>query len=339
MSPATTERHPLMEIRSLEVHFRTRRGVARAVNEVDLTLYEGERLGLVGESGSGKTTLLLALLQMISPPGQVVGGQVIMDGVDLVTLGEEEMRRLRLARIAMVPQGAMNSLNPVMRIEDQLRLVLEAHDEEGTLTRASIRERTAELLEMVGLRPQVARLFPHELSGGMKQRACIAMAISLSPRLILADEPTSALDVVVQRQIMQTLGDLQGRLGATVLLVGHDMGLMAQFAQRVGIMYGGHLVEVGDVQDIFQHPQHPYTQLLIGSVPSFARRGEFSGIPGVAMSLLDPPPGCGFHPRCPRVMDRCRVRVPSLSDVGPRHQSACLLHDADGAVAGTGSGP
>jgi len=182
---------------------------------------------------------------------------------------------------------------------------------------------------MVGLEPGVARLYPHELSGGMKQRACIAMAISLSPRLILADEPTSALDVVVQRQIMQTLYRLQERLGATVLLVGHDMGLMAQFATRLGIMYGGQLVEVGEVEEVFARPRHPYTRLLIGSVPSLERRGDFRGIPGAAMSLLQPPPGCYFHPRCPEAMEICRQRQADLQEVAPGHRAACLLHEIE----------
>ncbi|MBI2504579.1 MAG: ABC transporter ATP-binding protein [Candidatus Latescibacteria bacterium] len=312
---------PLLEIEDLQVHFETRRGIARAVNQVDLTLYAGERFGLVGESGSGKTTLILALLRMIKKPGFIAGGKALMEGIDLLQLDQEQVRQTRLARVAMIPQGAMNSLNPVLRIGEQLALAMREHGQppqEG---------RIAELLQQVGLRTEVSQRYPHELSGGMKQRVCIAQAISLRPRLILADEPTSALDVVVQRQIMQTLRALQEGLGATVLLVGHDMGLMAQFAQRLGIMYGGKLVEVGTVEQIFRSPQHPYTQLLIASIPSFDRKGEFRGIPGVGLSLLNPPGGCLFHPRCPKAMPRCASQEPQLREVAPQQQASCLLYE------------
>ena len=318
----------LLDIRGMEVHFETRRGIARAVNEVDLTLYKGERFGLVGESGSGKTTLILALLRMIKTPGFIAGGSATFDdGTDLIQLSQADVRQARLARVAMVPQGAMNSLNPVMRIGDQLILTMREHGIEGE--REEWLKRVEELLDKVGLKLEAARLYPHELSGGMKQRVCIAQAISLNPQLILADEPTSALDVVVQRQIMQTLRQLQHELDATVLLVGHDMGLMAQFAERVGIMYGGKLVEVGTVHDIFHNPQHPYTQLLISSIPSFETKGEFKGIPGVALSLLDPPSGCLFHPRCPQATERCKAEEPRLAEVAPNQVASCLLHEED----------
>ena len=323
------DKEVLLAIRNLEVHFETRRGIARAVNEVDLTLYKGERFGLVGESGSGKTTLILALLRMIKTPGLIAGGSATLDdGTDLIQLDREQVRQARLKRVAMVPQGAMNSLNPVMRIGEQLMLTMREHaTDRPSPPKAAQLERAIELLAKVGLKPEVARLYPHELSGGMKQRACIAQAISLNPQLILADEPTSALDVVVQRQIMQTLRQLQHQLNATVLLVGHDMGLMAQFAERVGIMYGGKLVEVGRVEEIFHNPQHPYTQLLISSIPSFETKGEFKGIPGVALSLLDPPSGCLFHPRCPESMPQCSQRAPVLQTVAPDHLASCLLHE------------
>lgn len=313
----------LLQVRGLEVQFVTRRGLVRAVDQVDLTLRPGERFGLVGESGSGKTTLLLALLRMIREPGHIAAGQVLLDGVDLLQLGEEEVRQMRLAKIAMVPQGAMNSLNPLMRVGDQIALSMREHRQGREAGHPA--PPVAELLELVGLRPQTARLYPHELSGGMKQRVCIAIAISLRPRLILADEPTSALDVVVQRKIMQTLHSLQERLDATVLLVGHDMGLMAQFAQRMGIMYGGRLVEVGPVEEIFGSPRHPYTRMLIASVPSFARRGVYAGIPGGAVSLLNPPGGCLFHPRCPQAGPQCSRVAPALRSVVPGQQVACLL--------------
>ena len=331
---AASQKPELLRIRGLEVQFETRRGIARAVNELDLTLYEGERFGLVGESGSGKTTTILGLLRLIEEPGRIVAGEVLIDGVDLLRLSEEEMRQVRLARISMIPQGAMNSLNPVTRIGEQMRVTILEHDRERSVEEAD--RHVDELLQMVGLKPVVARLYPHELSGGMKQRVCIATAISLGPRLILADEPTSALDVVVQRQIMQTLHSLQESLNATVLLVGHDMGLMAQFVERIGIMYGGKLVEVGGVEEIFRNPRHPYTQLLISSIPSFQTRGKFAGIPGTGLSLLNPPPGCLFHPRCPRAMEMCRSRVPPLVEIDKsRHSAACLLYGEEGTHAPT----
>ncbi len=331
MSANGDNKESLLDIRGLEVHFETRRGIARAVNQVDLTLYRGERFGLVGESGSGKTTLILALLRMIKTPGFIAAGSATLDdGTDLLKLNREEVRRARLKRVAMVPQGAMNSLNPVMRIGDQLMLTIREHAEEGEIPNKETQlKQVEELLDRVGLKPAVVRLYPHELSGGMKQRACIAQAISLNPQLILADEPTSALDVVVQRQIMQTLRKLQNELDATVLLVGHDMGLMAQFAERVGIMYGGKLVEVGPVEEIFHKPQHPYTQLLISSIPNFEIKGEFKGIPGVGLSLLDPPTGCLFHPRCPKAMDRCKSVEPQLKEVAADQLASCLLHEED----------
>jgi len=318
-------REALLDIRSLEVHFETRRGIARAVNNVDLTLYRGERFGLVGESGSGKTTMVLALLRMIKTPGYIAGGRALMDDIDLLQLEPEEVRQMRLSRIAMVPQGAMNSLNPVMRIGKQIILTMREHGVNGD--KKTLQKRVTELLEIVGLKPEVAGLYPHELSGGMKRRACIAIAVSLGPQLILADEPTSALDVVVQRQVMQMLRDLQQRLDATVLLVGHDMGLMAQFAERVGIMYGGRLVEVGPVADIFRNPTHPYTQLLISSIPSFKTKGEFKGIPGIGLSLLNSPTGCLFHPRCPRATEECARVEPQLRQIEPGRYASCLLLD------------
>ena len=322
------DRRVLLETRGLGIQFETRRGTARAVNDLNLTLYEGERFGLVGESGSGKTTTILGLLRLIEEPGRIVSGQVFMDDVDLLRLSDEEMRQVRLARIAMVPQGAMNSLNPVVRIGDQMRWTILEHEPETD--RAQADERVDELLQTVGLATSVAKLYPHELSGGMKQRVCVAIAISLGPQLILADEPTSALDVVVQRQIMQTLRSLQQRMNATVLLVGHDMGLMAQFVERIGIMYGGRLVEVGTVEEIFRNPKHPYTQLLIASIPSFETRGSFKGIPGAGVSLLNPPSGCLFHPRCPSAMVECSSRIPALVQAqGSAHTAACLLYEKE----------
>ncbi|MCC6943597.1 MAG: ABC transporter ATP-binding protein [Thermomicrobiales bacterium] len=263
----------MLDVRDLQVHFPTSRGPVRAVDGVSFTLRPGERLGLIGESGSGKSTIALAVMRLIKPPGVIAGGQVLFEGVDLLTRSEEEMRRLRLAEIALVTQGAMNSLNPVMRVRNQVLDAMEAHG-----VRISKREapaRLAELLAAVDLGPDVADLYPHQLSGGMKQRVCIATAISLRPKVIIADEPTSALDVVVQKHIMDTLRRVQDQIGAAVILIGHDMGLMAQFAQRVAVMRSGKLLEINDVVEIFSRPEHPYTRSQIASLPSLDRRDTY----------------------------------------------------------------
>jgi peptide/nickel transport system ATP-binding protein len=233
------------------------------------------------------------------------------------------MRRLRLAGIALVPQGSMNSLNPVMRIGAQIEDALADHG--VSLSRTALAERIADLLETVGLRAGVAASYPHQLSGGMKQRACIAIAICLRPRVIIADEPTSALDVVVQRQVMETLARVQRDLGAAVILVGHDMGLMAQFVDRLGIMYAGRLVEVAPVGQMVTVPRHPYTRALISSLPSLEHRGGLQGIPGLAPLLRDLPSGCAFHPRCSLAGERCRIETPALRPMGGNAVAACHL--------------
>ena len=260
---------PILEVDDLQVHFATRRGPVKAVDGVSLSLQPGERLGLIGESGSGKSTIALAAMRLIKPPGSIAGGAILLDGTNLLDLSEEQMRRRRLSEIALVTQAAMNALNPVIRIRHQLLDALRAHGLD--LSRRDAEARLAELLRSVELEPDVADLFPHQLSGGMKQRVCIATAISLKPKVIIADEPTSALDVIVQQRVMTTLRRVQDELGAAIILIGHDMGLMAQFAQRVAVMRAGRLVEVDGVDEIFARPKHPYTRLLMDSLPSFER--------------------------------------------------------------------
>ena len=319
----SVERETVLDVRDLHVYYHTSRGPAKAVNGVSFTLARGEVLGLVGESGSGKSTIALALMRLIKPPGQIEQGEVLLDGRDLLSLHEEEMRLVRLGEIAMVAQGAMNSLNPVMRVRDQI--VDGWKDHVASLGRSGVDDRVADLMRRVGLRPEDARRFPHELSGGMKQRAVIAIAISLRPKVIIADEPTSALDVVVQRQIMETLRRVQEELGAAVLLIGHDMGLMAQSVDRLGVMYAGELAELSPLRDVFKDPLHPYSRLLIASLPSLDQKGNLRGIAGLPPSLLNPPPGCPFHPRCPKAEDRCRVEPPMLEDKGNGHLAACHI--------------
>lgn len=314
----------VLAVRDLHVAFATARGLAHAVNGVSFALEPGERLGLVGESGSGKTTTALALMRLIRPPGRIVAGQMLLEGDDLVPLTDEAMRQVRLARIAMVAQGAMNSLNPVLRVNAQIRDSLADHGVK--LSNNDLDNRVRELLESVGLRRDVANMYPHELSGGMKQRVCIAIAISLRPKLIIADEPTSALDVVVQRQVMDTLLKVQEDLGASIILIGHDMGLMAQVVDRVGIMYAGNLAEVSEVHNLFRAPLHPYSQLLIASLPTLEVKGAFQGIPGLPPSLLNRPVGCSFRARCPRAMERCAVVEPVLREVEHDRRVSCHLY-------------
>lgn len=313
-----------LRVEDLRVYFRTPRGPVKAVDGVTFALREGERFGLVGESGSGKTTTALAIMRMIRPPGYIAGGRIALGDRDLTGLSEEQFRQVRLADIAMIPQGAMNSLNPVRRIRDHFKDSIRAH--KRGVSDGQIKSRTAELLGMVGLREAVADLYPHELSGGMKQRVCIALAIVLRPRVIIADEPTSALDVVVQRQVMQTLEAVQEQLGAAVVLVGHDMGLLTQFVDRLGVMYAGKLVEIAPIREIIKDPLHPYTQMLIASLPNLEERGVFRGVPGLPPSLLNPPAGCLFHPRCPKRLPHCSTDIPALQEVRPGHWVACHLY-------------
>jgi oligopeptide/dipeptide ABC transporter ATP-binding protein len=313
----------VLRVRGLSVRYHTPGGAVRAADDLTFNLRADERLGIAGESGSGKSTMALALLRLIKPPGRVESGEIWLDGQDLMTLSDEAMRRVRLARIALVPQGSMNSLNPVLRIREQVADALRDHG--VRITRRPLEERVHELLQRVGLDAEVAGLFPHQLSGGMKQRACIAIAMSLSPRVIVADEPTSALDVVVQKQVMDTLARAQAELGASVILVGHDMGLMAQFVDRLGIMYAGKLVEVSPIRDVITDPLHPYTRMLIASLPSLERKGVFQGIPGLPPPLRDLPAGCAFHPRCPLAIERCRTESPALREARPDAWAACHL--------------
>lgn len=313
----------LLDVKKLSVEYLTPAGPAHAVNDVSFTLEKGRRLGLVGESGSGKSTTVLALMRLLRG-GRIKADSITLDGRDLLAVDDAAYRRLRFSDVAMVPQGAMSSLNPVLRIAEQMGDIFDDHGvRHGRGERHAV---LGHLLERVGLSAGVQDRYPHELSGGMKQRVCIAMAIAMDPDLILADEPTSALDVMVQKQVLATLGRIQRELGAGILLIGHDMALMAHFVDDLGVMYAGRLVETGPVRQLFAHPRHPYTRMLINSLPSFDRRGVFHGIPGVGPSLLTRIDGCPFHPRCPMAIDRCRIERPEprlVDSAEPAHLSAC----------------
>ncbi len=322
-SLGTEANNNILQVRDLQVLYDTSRGPVSAVNHVSFDLYKGEILGLVGESGSGKTTMAMALVGLIRPPGRVAGGEILLDGRNLVGLPNSEYRIVRLSEISLMPQGAMNSLNPVTRLREQIIDGIRDHKVAMTPTEAD--RHVTELLERVGLHAGVANMYAHELSGGMKQRVALAIAISMRPKVIIADEPTSALDVVVQKRIIETLRDVQEELGAAIIMVGHDMGLMAQTVDRLGVMYAGRLVEISPIRDALLSPQHPYTRLLIEALPSVTEKKKLQGIPGLAPQLLNLPQGCAFHPRCPYAFDPCRTDNPVLRMLASDRAAACHL--------------
>lgn len=312
-----------LQVNNLKVYYQTREQSVKAVDDVTFSLYAGERLGIVGESGSGKTTLAMALMRLHKSPASIEGGEVRLDGHDILSLDREQMRRVRWSEISLIPQGSMNSLNPVLKVKNQMADAIEAHEPGWTKQRIS--NHIVDLLGRVGLPDSVADMYPHELSGGMKQRVCIALAIILEPKVIIADEPTSALDVVVQRVVIQTLNDVQQQLNAAMIIIGHDMGLMAQAADRLAVMYAGKMVEVSPISSFFHDPQHPYSKLLISSLPSPEEKRELTGIPGMQPSLLELPSGCAFHPRCPIAVEHCRAVIPELRQIDKHRRVACHL--------------
>ena len=311
----------VLEVNDLSVHYLTPRGSVIAANDVNLYVKQGEIVGLVGESGCGKTTVAMSILQMVSAPGRIVGGEIKIEGQNLVNMPEKELRKIRWRKLALIPQGAMNSLNPVIKIKEQMEDAILAHEK---MSRMMLRDKVLGLLNDVGLPARVYNMFPHELSGGMKQRVCIAMAVALHPAIIIADEPTSALDVVVQRVVAQTLLDVKDRMGVSMIMIGHDMGLQAQMVDRVAVMYAGNVVEVGPVDSMFEKPFHPYTQLLIESIPSVKEKKPLKVTEGLTHDLRNPPPGCCFQFRCPWVQSRCREKPPELKQMAPDHFVACV---------------
>jgi peptide/nickel transport system ATP-binding protein len=325
---------PVLELRDVVVEYATRTRTTRAVDGVSLTIAKGEILGVAGESGCGKSTLANAVMQILRPPARLVSGEILFAGESLAGKSREELRRFRWRSVSMVFQSAMNSLNPVMRVGDQFVDMMRAHER---LSKRDALVRTGELLELVGIDARRVRAYPHELSGGMRQRVIIAMALALRPELMIMDEPTTALDVVVQREILQQVRALQRELGFSVLFITHDLSLLIEVASRIAIMYAGEIVEESSADEIHRAPRHPYTVGLMHSFPPL--QGpivRMTGIPGSPPDLAEPPSGCRFHPRCPHCRPedadlferQTRVR-PGLREVGPDHRVACHLVEAE----------
>lgn len=316
----------LYSTKNLSVEYKTRAGNVRAVNKVSMDIYRGEILGLVGESGCGKSTLGKALMRLHTGPAEITGGELWFDGRDLMTLSEREMTNLRGAEIGMVFQDPMTSLNPVQRIVDHLKETIQTHEPETSDKAAEAR--AEELVERLGIRRERLSEYPHQMSGGMRQRVMISLALALNSKLVIADEPTTSLDVIVEYQFLDLLHELRDEFGLTILLITHNIGVVAEIADRLAVMYAGKLVEIGDCFGCFGSPKHPYTQGLLQSVPNIRLDGrELYKMKGEPPNLLRPPSGCRFHPRCPHVMEICRTQDPPFESVeGADQTTACWLY-------------
>ena len=316
---------PILQVKELRTEFLTDGGIVRAVDGVTFDLYPGESLGIVGESGSGKSVTALSLLRLVPDPGRVVGGKVLFRNEDLLQISDDDIRQIRGRDIAMIFQDPQSSLNPVLKTGFQIDEAMLAH---GT-PRAQAHARTIELLQKVRIPAAQSRVkdFPHQLSGGMRQRAMIAMGLANTPSILIADEPTTALDVTVQAQILELLADLNRELGTAIVMITHNMGVVAGLCTRVIVMYAGKIVEEGPVEQIFDSPQHPYTWSLLRSIPRVdaLRHERLRSIEGIAPDLLHPPNGCRFHPRCPFRVDKCFTDEPSLEEVAPNQKAACWV--------------
>jgi peptide/nickel transport system ATP-binding protein len=323
---------PLLNIRGLKTHFKTDDGMVRAVDGVDIAIGRGETVGVVGESGCGKTVTAMTVMKLIAmPPGEIVEGEILWQGRDIVKMTADEMRKIRSKEIGIIFQEPMTSLNPVYTVGDQIAEVVRLH--EG-LSRREATDRAIEMLRLVNIPTPERRVkdYPHQFSGGMRQRVMIAMALSCNPQLLIADEPTTALDVTIQAQILDLLAEMRERLGMAIMLITHDMGVVAETTHRVVVMYAGRVVEEATVDRLFGDPKHPYTQGLIRSIPRIDTAAEkkerLEAIGGVVPSLLHPPPGCRFAARCRFATDKCTEAMPPLRDVAPGHKVACVLYDA-----------
>ena len=325
----------LLEVKDLKVSFFTPAGEVKAVDGISYNLGYNEVMGIVGESGSGKSVEAYSIIGLLQKPGKVVGGSITFDGQDLLSFDEEQMRNVRGKDISMIFQNPMTCLNPVYTIGNQLMEALQCHDDK--ITKEEAWDRAVHMLELVGINNAEKRMtqYPHEHSGGMRQRAMIAMALISEPKLLIADEPTTALDVTIQAQILDVMKDIQKRVNTSIIFITHNLGVVAEVCDKVSVMYAGKIVEQGDVNDIFYNPQHPYTKALLASMPRLDEDGHERLIPieGTPIDLLNPPQGCNFGPRCKECRKICLTKKPPYADLGNGHLSACWLHFMEGAAA------
>ncbi len=313
----------LLEVKNLRTYFDTTKGDYKAVDDASFELDYGEALGLVGESGCGKTTCALSIAKLLPKEGRVAGGEILLEGTDILKLSDEEVRAKRWKEVSIIFQGAMNALNPVMRVGDQIAEAIVLHEK---LKQEDASFRAGDLFELVEMPRDRINNFPHEFSGGMKQRAMIAMALACNPKVVIGDEPTTALDVMVQAQILNLLEKLRRELSMGLILITHDLSILGETCDKIAVMYGGKIVEVGTVEDIFDHTAHPYTERLIACFPNIGREKIIpEGIKGTPPNMFDPPTGCSFHPRCHRALDICRTEIPNLMKISGKHFSACHL--------------
>jgi peptide/nickel transport system ATP-binding protein len=324
MTEEATNETPLLEVESLNVEYMTPKGSVHAVDNVSFKIKRGEVFGLAGESGSGKSTAAMAIMRLLQPPAIVTGGTAKFEGTDIFKMSDEELRRFRWNKIALVFQSAMNALNPVMTVGAQIADAITAHT--NTSHKEAL-ERAEDLLKLVGIESSRLFSYPHQLSGGMRQRVVIAIALALNPPLLFMDEPTTALDVVVQKEILQQIAELRDKLGFSILFITHDLSLMLEFCDTIGILYAGRLCEVADAKPLLSSPQHPYTKGLMHSFPELhGERHRMEGIGGSPPDMSDPPTGCRFHPRCREAIPRCQDKLPPLLELRPGHKSACILN-------------
>ena len=321
---------PVLRVQGLKVYYDTPKGDVIAVDGISLDLFPNDTLGIVGESGCGKSTAAMGILNLVSEPGRIVGGEVVLKEVDLLSLKDEELRQRRWTEIALIPQGAMNSLNPTMTVRQQIKDVVFTH--ENSINKEQFNKRLFDLIKMVGLPNRVLNLYPHELSGGMKQRVCIAMAVALNPKVLIADEATSALDVIVQRVVAQTLKKVSNELGLAMVMIGHDMGLMAQMTTKMAVMYAGNIVEIAPTKQIFENPLHPYTKLLLSAVPSLTEKKPLHKMDGITHDPRNPPSGCIFRLRCPISSAICAKQKPLLKSIDNEKRGQVACHHDDAVV-------
>lgn len=319
------EKDLLLDIRNLSVRFNTDSGVVKAVNNLNLSLERGKAVGFVGETGAGKTTTALAILQLIqSPPGEITSGQILFNGQDIMTMTEAEKRHVRGGEIAMIFQDPMTSLNPIMSVENQIAEMVMLHSD---LKGADALARAHEMLQLVGIRPERGRDYPHQFSGGMRQRVGIAIALACTPSLLIADEPTTALDVTIQAQVIELIKELQRKVKTSMLLITHDLGIVAETCENVAIMYAGRLVEYGSIEKIYENPLHPYTCGLFKAIPELDGEvgGRLAVIPGLPPDMIDLPAGCSFSPRCERATERCHKEECGMTEIEPGHFVDCFM--------------